>query len=46
MQIFKTLSKNQVKVWFVSIRRYKRLHKVELGTELCEKGKGYVHDEL
>ena len=34
MHIFKTLSKDQIKVWFVPIGRYKILEKVQLGRGL------------
>ena len=38
----KHYSKNEIKVWFVPIGRYKILEKVELGRRFCEKDEDAV----
>ena len=43
---FKTLSKDQIKVWFVPIGRYKILEKVQLGRGLYKKDEDAVSGAL
>lgn len=42
MHTFKTLSKDQIKIWLVPIGRYKILEKGQLGRGLCEKDEDAV----